>query len=122
VHQALRQVCIPFVEGMVSDTLVGLFRIVVQMVEELPQLGDLIYHYGPLKGIAPLKAYLSHLHQKGELHVEHVDKAAGMLVDMARGRLHIERVLMPHRAINREAIADQVDYAIRVFIEAHQPR
>ena len=118
-QQALSQVCYSFAYGFLSETMVKLFRLVTNIVPKLPEVGELIYHFGPLRGTQPLAKYLMHLHEKGQLNVDDADFAAKLLIEMVKGRLHIKAVLLPSEPISEQEVKDHVDKAVARFLKAY---
>ena len=120
-REALKEMCFMFVKGLVSETLVALFRLVIQVVPKLPELGELIYEKGPLKGLEPLTDYLMTLHEKGILEIDDPFYATQMLIEMVKGRLHLKVLLLPNENITDEFIHQHIDKAVDLFLKAYQP-
>ena len=120
-HQtALKEMCFRFVKGMVSDTLVSLFRLVIQVVPKLPEVGGLIYEKGPLKGVQPLTEYLMQLDDQGVLAIDDPFYATQMLIEMVKGRLHLKVILLPNDKISDDEIHQHVDTAVDLFLKAYR--
>jgi TetR/AcrR family transcriptional repressor of mexJK operon len=119
---ALKEVCFRFVKGMLSDTLVSLFRLVIQVVPKLPEVGVLIYEKGPLKGTEPLTEYLSKLNKEGVLTIDDSFYATQMLIEMVKGRLQFKVLLLPSDSISDEEISIHIDKAVDLFLKAYQPK
>ncbi len=120
VDAALKEVCERFVEGLLSEAIVSLFRIVIQQVVKIPELGQLIYQRGPLKGVTPLADYLEYLTEQGQLNIDDKHYAAQMLIEMCKGRLHTQAILLAHTNISRDEIKQHVEKAVDLFIKAFQ--
>tara|TARA_R110001583_G_scaffold39890_1_gene127802 strand:- start:25777 stop:26433 length:657 start_codon:yes stop_codon:yes gene_type:complete len=118
---ALKEMCFRFVKGMVSETLVSLFRLVIQVVPKLPELGVLIYEKGPLKGTKPLTDYLMQLDEEGVLAIDDPFYATQMLMEMVKGRLHFKVLLLPNEKISDADIRQHIDKAVGLFLKAYQP-
>ncbi|GAA6203689.1 TetR/AcrR family transcriptional regulator [Thalassotalea sp. SU-HH00458] len=119
-QEALKEMCFRFVKGMVSDTLVSLFRLVIQVVPKLPEVGSLIYEKGPLKGMQPLTEYLMQLNEKKILAIDDPAYATQMLIEMVKGRLHLKVILLPNNKITDEEIHQHVDTAVDLFLKAYR--
>ncbi|OUS24583.1 TetR family transcriptional regulator [Thalassotalea sp. 42_200_T64] len=117
---ALKDVAVRFVQGMLSETLISLFRLVIQVVPKLPDLGELIYESGPLTGVTPLADYLTSLNKQGILAIDDCSYAAQMLIEMTKGRLHLKAVLVPNVKITEDEIVQHIDRAVDLFIKAYQ--
>ncbi|KGJ88128.1 TetR/AcrR family transcriptional regulator [Thalassotalea sp. ND16A] len=118
---ALKDVTGRFVQGMLSETLISLFRLVIQVVPKHPDVGELIYDRGPLTGVTPLADYLSSLNKLGILAIDDCSYAAQMLIEMTKGRLHLKAVLIPNVNITEDEIVQHIDRAVDLFIKAYQP-
>ncbi|MEW6990169.1 TetR/AcrR family transcriptional regulator [Colwelliaceae bacterium 6441] len=116
---ALKEMCFRFVKGMLSDTLVSLFRLVIQVVPKLPEVGSLIYEKGPLQGMKPLTDYLMQLDEKGELVIDDPFYATQMLIEMVKGRLHLKVILLPDEKISDDEIHQHIDKAVDLFLKAY---
>jgi AcrR family transcriptional regulator len=118
--QALNQVCIKFVKGMLSAELMSLFRLVIQQVVKFPELGEMIYQKGPTVGVLPLVDYLTWLTEKKVLNIKNSHFSAQMLLEMAKGPLHTRSLLLPHKEATDEEITHQVALAVDIFLNAHR--
>lgn len=118
---ALKEMCFHFVKGLLSDTLVSLYRLVIQVVPKLPEVGVLIYEKGPLKGMQPLTDYLMQLDEKGILSIDDAFYATQMLIEMVKGRLHFKVLLLTDEQISDEDIHQHVNKAVNLFLKAYQP-
>ena len=118
--EALNQVCIKFVKGMLSPELMSLFRLVVQQVVKFPELGEMIYQKGPMTGILPLADYLEWLKEQKILKIDNCHFSAQMLIEMAKGPLHTRSLLLPNKKASDEEISHQVAKAVDIFLNAHQ--
>ena len=116
---ALNDVCFRFAKGMLSQTLVSLFRLVVQQVVKLPELGDLIFQKGPTRAVVPLADYLDELTEQGDIVVTNAHFSAQMLLKMAEGPLHTRSLLLPDFTASDDEIAMQVAQAVSIFLKAH---
>jgi TetR/AcrR family transcriptional repressor of mexJK operon len=119
--EVLEEMCFRFVKGLLSDTLVSLFRLVIQVVPKLPEGGAMIYEKGPLKGLKPMTDYLKQLDEKGLLTIEDPLDATQMLIEMVKGRLHFKVLLMPNENISDEFIRQHVDKSVALFLKAYKP-
>ncbi len=120
VDEALKTVCTKFVKGFLSSTMVALFRLISQVVVKMPEIGELIYQAGPLRGPTPLADYLQYLANKGQLVVEDKNFSAKMLIEMCKGRLHVQAILRPKVEVTTDEIVQHVDKAVNMFLKAHR--
>lgn len=119
--EALKEMCFRFVKGVLSETLISLYRLVIQVVPKLPEVGELIYEKGPLKGTKPLSDYLVKLDEEGVLSIDDPFYATHMLIEMVKGRLHIKKLLLPNEQAPAEEIYQHIDKAVDLFFKAYQP-
>jgi len=118
-QQALSEVCEKFLRGMLSETLVGLFRLVSNIVPKIPEVGEMIYHYGPLTGCKPIGDYLAFLQEQGVLQVDDFEFASKLLIEMIKGRLHLRAILVPKESITGAEIKEHVDKTVSLFLKAY---
>ena len=119
-QEALNDVCFRFAQGMLSPTIMSLFRLVVQQVVKFPELGEVINQRRKMTGITPLEDYLYWLTEQQVLKVDNCHFAAQMLIEMAKGPLHTQALLLPNAVITDEEIKRQVNSAVDMFFKAHQ--
>ena len=118
-QQALSQVCCRFVEGFLSEQMLGMFRLVTHIVPTLPEVGQLVYHFGPLTGCKPISNYLQYLNAQQLLAVDDLEYAAKLLIEMIKGRLHLKAILLPDETISEREIKENVDVAVARFLKAY---
>jgi TetR/AcrR family transcriptional repressor of mexJK operon len=116
---ALNDVCFRFAQGILSGTLMSLFRLVVQQVVKLPELGEIIFEKGPMTAVLPLVSYLKELVEKDKLVIEDPFFAAQMLLEMIKGPLQTRSLLLPNKLATDEEIKNQVTQAVSIFLRAH---
>ncbi len=117
---ALNDVCHKFVQGMLSPTIMSLFRLVIQQVVKFPELGEVINQKGRLTGILPLADYLDYLAEQEIIQIEDAHFGAQMLIEMAKGPLHTRALLIPNIAVTEDEISLQVNKAVNIFLKGHQ--
>lgn len=117
---ALNDVCYKFVQGMLSPTIMSLFRLVIQQVVKFPELGESINQRGLLTGILPLADYLAWLVKQRILEIDDCHFAAQMLIEMAKGPLHTRALLIPEIAVTEDEMLQQVNRAVDIFLKGHQ--
>lgn len=119
-EEALTKVCCRFMDGFLSATVIKLFRLVVNIVPALPQLGELIFQYGPLTGCRPISEYLTYLDEQGTLSIDDSDFAAHLLIEMVKSRLHIQALLLPEAPPTKAEVIAHVGKAVPVFLRAYK--
>lgn len=120
-QQALQQVCEKFLRGLLSPTLLALFRLVANLVVTMPELGKLIFERGPIAGVTPISDYLQYLDNKGLLAIDDKQFAAHMLMEMVKGGLHLKALLLVELTISNEEISQHCERAIKLFLTAYRP-
>jgi len=120
-RDALKEMCFRFTKSLVSEYTVSLFRLAVQVIPKVPEIGALIYERGPLKGLQPLTDYLMQLDKEGILVIDDSCYATSMLMDMVKGRLHLKALLLPNQQISETEIQQHIDKAVDLFFKAYQP-
>ncbi len=120
IEQALNEVCVKFVAGLLSDTNIALFRLVNQVVSERPEVGRMLYEKGPLTATKPLVDYLQQLNDQGKLAITDSTFAALMLIDMVKGHLHLKKLLIPATAISLNDIQQHISQTIPLFLNAYK--
>ncbi|XQW85601.1 TetR/AcrR family transcriptional regulator [Thalassotalea piscium] len=118
--QALKEIAIRFVQGLLSDTLISLYRLVIQVVPKLPEVGEIVYERGPLIGVTPLTDYLHFLDEKGTLAIDDFSYASYMFIAMIKDRLHFKALILPDVKISDEEIDEHIERTIDLFIKAYQ--
>jgi len=119
-EKALNDMCFTFVKGMLSPTIIALFRLVMQQVVKLPALGEIIYQKGLMTGVKPLVEYLDYLTDKNMLQIDNTHFAARMLIEMAKGPLHTQTLILPNKVATDSEIAQQTKQAVSIFLKAHR--
>ena len=120
VELVLKSICQSFLQGMLSDTMVGLLRLVTHSVLKMPKVGELVYQQGPMSGTKPLAEYLAFLHKTKQLKVEDSIFSAQLLIEMLKGHLHLRAILVPKDKISPQEIEQQVNKVVDFFLAAHK--
>ena len=120
-RDALKEIAIKFMQSLLSDTLISLYRLVIQVVPDLPEVGELIYEKGPLSGMMPLNDYLTYLNNEGILAIDDCNSASFMLIAMIKDRLHFRALLVPALTISDDEIEAHVNRSVNLFLKAYQP-
>lgn len=119
--EALNQVCIKFVKGMLSPVLMSLFRLIVQQVVKFPELGEIIYEKGLMTGIVPLIEYIEWLAEQKVIKVNDSLFSAQILIEMSKGSLHTRCLLLLNSNVSDEEITEHVAKVVDKFLDAHKP-
>ena len=90
---ALEEILRRLAEYAMAPRALRLYRVVVAEAGRFPELGDAFYRAGPNLVIARLAELIAKWRDKGWLEVENPRRAAELLYGMARGDLHMRRLL-----------------------------
>ncbi|WP_286233697.1 TetR/AcrR family transcriptional regulator [Thalassotalea sediminis] len=120
-QEALTNVCVKFVTGMLSHTMLALFRVVSQLVVKMPEIGEYIYQQGPMQCRGLIGNYLAELEQQGVVKIDDKDYAAQLLIEMANGRLHFKSLLLANTKVTKQEIEREVALAVKLFLKAYAP-
>ncbi len=118
---ALRGVGRRFLNLVLPEEGMALFRAVVAESGRFPELAEAFYSSGPRLAVANLAAYLGDLHGKGRLTVDEPVRSARLFFSLLRGDLYMRRLLALDPAPPAEEIDRVVDEAVSVFLIAHAP-
>lgn len=97
------------------DTL-ALHRVVLAEVGRFPELGELFYRSGPERNIKALADYFRAKRDDPRLDVADPRKAAEEFFELVRGYTHLRLLLGVEAPPGKDAIAAQVDSAVRRFL------
>ncbi len=117
---ALKALLFPFVESLLSDTLMSFFRLVSHVSIKIPEIGQLVYDKGPLTGLAPLNDYFEHLNKGSQFYFSEPQFSSQTLVEMSKAHLHLKRVLIPHQQISKDEIRDHINKTVDLFLKAYR--
>lgn len=120
VEEVLKALCHNFLQGILSETMVALLRLVVNSVGKIPEVGELVYQKGPLASAIPLAEYLTFLDKEHKLKVSDGVFSAQMLIEMLKGHLHLRAFLVPKDKITAQEITQQVEKVVEFFLAAHK--
>jgi len=120
IEEILKELCHNFLQGILSDTMVALLRLVVHSVTKIPEVGELVYKAGPIAAAIPLADYLNHLDKEQKLKVPDSLFSAQMLIEMLKGHLHLRSILIPKDKISEQEMTQQVNKVVDFFLTAHK--
>jgi len=110
-----------FLNLVLPEEGMALFRAVVAESGRFPELAEAFYSSGPRLAVANLAAYLGNMHENGTLTVDEPVRSARLFFSMLRGDLYMRRLLALDPAPPAEEVNRTVDEAVSVFLGAHAP-
>lgn len=118
-EQVLRSVAGRFMDLVLSETALALYRVVMAEAPRFPELARAFYDNGPARAIASLAGYLSGEAERGRLRISAPATAAEQFLGLLTGYLHVRTVLgiapsppAPQRAVH---IDETVDMFLRAY-------
>ena len=116
-EDTLRAVADRFMELVMSETALALYRVVMAEAPRFPLLAQAFYENGPARAITSLAAYLSEQADLGRLGISDPATAAEQFFSLLTGYLHVRTVLgiapSPGAPDLSQHIADTVDIFLR---------
>ena len=118
LRQFLRQIA----RFILAPRQAALYRLAVSESQRAPELANAFYREGSTKVCSPLTEWLAMQHERGILHVPDPTTAAKMLFHMAVAELQMRLLIGERREPDDTAIAERVDYAVRLFLDGARVR
>jgi AcrR family transcriptional regulator len=115
VPEVLHQLGERFLDRIYSDWAVRIFQIVIAEARRSPDLARLFFEAGPMMGHDRLSQYLEVARVRGEVAIEDCGEAAWQFFGLCRIH-HLEVTLGVVEKPSPEAIAEQVAWAVEVFM------
>lgn len=120
VERALADVAARFVHLILQPDVISMHRIMVAEAIEKPTISRLFYEAGPERVMQGFAAYLTALHERGELRVEEPLRAAAHFFQLLKGEPYFRALLNLEPAGPAELAAHQRD-AVALFLRAYTP-
>lgn len=116
VEKTLTSIANQFLDLVMAQDSVNLYRTAITESQHFPELGSLFYESGPKRAKAVLASYFRMLADRGELAIANPDLASGMFLNMLTGRIHMQRLLGVKKNVTAREKKDIVEYAVSVFL------
>lgn len=110
-----------FMRMVTNDRSLALHRMVMAECARFPELGRLFFDAGPAHRISLLAAILEEETRRGRLAVVHFERAAAQFLELCKSGLHQKLLWTVGEPPTAEAIKDNVDAAVDVFLAAYAP-
>lgn len=118
VPGTLKHVAHCFIELLISDESIALYRVLVAEVKQFSDLGEAFYEVGPDKVNQYLSRYLQSQVDQSLLSLRDVNLAAVSFLGMVKGDLQMTALLNPSRLPTPEGINYRIDWAVEYFLKA----
>jgi TetR/AcrR family transcriptional repressor of mexJK operon len=121
VASGLREIGRNFLELILSQDGLDMYRVVVSEAGRNPELGRLFYETGPKLLIEHVAAFLDGARQRGELALEDSAQAAKAFLGILQSSHHMQRLLGTKASPTPAEVEAAVEYATALFLKAHRP-
>lgn len=112
-----------FLDLLLMEGSLPLYRLVLAEAPRFPELGQVFYRSGPDRVVAALAAYLEDQHRRGVLRVDDPRLAAEQFFGMVLGHLHLKVLLaILAEPPGPEERARVVATAVATFMDGHRAR
>jgi AcrR family transcriptional regulator len=108
-------------DGYMSPTLLGIYRIAVTEANRFPDLVRSFYEQGPGRAAAQLAQVLELAKKRGEIQTDDCLRAAGHFVGMIRDNLHLQVVLGLRPPPSDKEVRKAVASAVEIFLNGVRP-
>jgi AcrR family transcriptional regulator len=109
-------------ELMTQPEMIAQVRIVIAATAKFPSLGKAFYESGPCYGELRLGERLEKWRARGVLEFDDGRRAARHFIDLCKSGIHLPSLLGFAEAATPQAIAENVDRAVEVFMRAYGAR
>lgn len=113
---SLIKVCFTFLNKLLEPDMVTLFKLLINTVQDIPDIGDMMYQHALVEGPKGLSHYLQQLNEIGAIKVNDPHHASQLLLGMVKGHLHTHALLDPCYKPSKQQITLQVEQAVDVFL------
>jgi len=117
---SLIRVCFTFLNKLLEPDMVTLFKLLINTVQDIPDIGDMMYQHALVEGPKGLANYLQQLNDKGIIKVNDPQHASQLLLGMVKGYMHTHALLDPNFNPTKQQINQHVEQAVDVFLNGVQ--
>ena len=117
LRETLLEYGLLYVEAGLQSSAVQLMRCGILEAPSFPELADAVFGTYVTGSVEPIAAYLDRLKSKGLISVAEPLAAAELFLVMVKGNLQMHAMADPKYRISKQAIADQVTFAVNVFVK-----
>jgi len=116
---ALRAIADRFIELVMSETALALYRVVMAEAPRFPELAHVFYDNGPAQAISGLAAYLSEQSDLGRLDISDATTAAEQFLSLLTGYPHVRTILGVTPSPRAQEISRHIASTVDVFLRAY---
>lgn len=116
----LTAVATKFASLLMSKDAMAMHRVLVAAAHKGPGLAEIFWEAGPKEMIVKLGGFLQVWVDKGELEIDDLEKAAGLLISLLKGKLHFEMSIGLFDHVSDEALQAHVDDSVACFLKLYK--
>jgi TetR/AcrR family transcriptional repressor of mexJK operon len=113
---SLIKVCSTFLNKLLGPDMVTLFKLILNTIQDIPEIGDMMFQHALVEGPKGLADYLQKLNDIGTIEVDDPQHACHLLLGMVKGHLHTHALLDPNYIPTEQQISLQVEKAVDIFL------
>lgn len=113
---SLIKVCHLFLTKLLEPDMVTFFKLLINTIQDIPDIGDMMYKHALVNGPEGLASYLLKLNDIGTIKVINPQHASQLLLGMVKGHLHTHALLDPSYKPSEQQISTQVEQAVDIFL------
>jgi AcrR family transcriptional regulator len=113
---SLIKVCHLFLTKLLEPDMVTFFKLLINTIQDIPDIGDMMYKHALVDGPKGLASYLLQLNDIGTIKVINPQHASQLLLGMVKGHLHTHALLDPSYKPSEQQISTQVEQAVDIFL------
>ena len=121
MRAALVQLCGRFLDLLMDPEVIGMFRLIISISGEHPDMGQLFYRNGPERTTRLASAVLEAHRKNGVLALDDPLKAAGQLVDLLVGHHHRQLLLGVPADLPVAERAAHIEQTVDLFMRMYAP-
>ncbi|SDE52432.1 MULTISPECIES: TetR/AcrR family transcriptional regulator [Kordiimonas] len=118
----LTVVATKFARLLMSQDAMAMHRVLVAAAGRGPALAKIFWEAGPAEMIVKLSAFLKVWVDRGELDIDDLEKAAGRLVSLLKGKLHFEMSIGLFDSVSDDVLKAHVDDVVDCFLQLYRKK
>ncbi|KKK76089.1 hypothetical protein LCGC14_2867200 [marine sediment metagenome] len=122
IREVLRELADHFIELMMSDEAIRMFRLCVADTGQRARLAALYWEAGPHQVIEKIEHYMSEQKRRGKLHIDDPHFATQHFIALTRGEGYMKKLLGLPDQRNPKELPDYIDSCIELFARAYIDR
>ena len=113
---SLIKVCHLFLTKLLEPDMVTFFKLLINAIQDIPDIGDMLYQHALVDGPEGLVNYLLQLDDIGTIKIINPQHASHLLLGMVKGHLHTHALLDSSYRPSEQQISMQVEEAVDIFL------